>query len=170
MSTPSISEFEAPWSKTLQSQRRRVVARLRTGAQDRPLAEYHAIDTARGKRISEAMRKRGMEFNCQLSHTLGVAESTLSRWRAGRPISLEHAVALCSALDISLDYLLLGRAAGAETGSFSAQLSKLSEIYRNLDPRGRDLFQRLLRSLACKSPFDEFQEAAAPTADAEAAM
>ncbi|HEY1929256.1 MAG TPA: helix-turn-helix transcriptional regulator [Caulobacteraceae bacterium] len=141
------------YAKMFNAQRRRAVARLRAGAEDRPmLTAYRAIDAARGERISEAMRSLGMEFNCQLSHRIGVAESTLSRWRSGRPISLEHAIVLCSALQISLDHLLLGRRSGVEAGSFSAQLVKLSEIYRRLDATSRELFLRLLRSLACKTP------------------
>jgi transcriptional regulator with XRE-family HTH domain len=162
-----VGEAGENWTKMLDSQRRRAVARLRPGAEDRPLlTRYRAIDPARGERISEAMRGRGMEFNCQLSHLIGVAESTLSRWRSGRPISLEHAVTLCSALQISLDFLLLGRSGSSEAGSFSAQLVRLSEIYRGLDSDRRELFLRLLRSLACKTPGEEDRALAAEFVDA----
>lgn len=36
-------------------------------------------------------------------------ESAISRWKKGRSISLANAAQVCRALDISLDWLVLGR-------------------------------------------------------------
>jgi len=38
-----------------------------------------------------------------------VDESAISRWKKGRSISLENAAQVCRALDISLDWLVMGR-------------------------------------------------------------
>jgi transcriptional regulator with XRE-family HTH domain len=44
-----------------------------------------------------------------LAQDLGVDESAISRWKKNGPISLDHAARLCEVLDISLDWLILGR-------------------------------------------------------------
>jgi transcriptional regulator with XRE-family HTH domain len=44
-----------------------------------------------------------------LAAQLGVNESTISRWQRNQGLSVEHAARLCDALDISLDWLVLGR-------------------------------------------------------------
>jgi transcriptional regulator with XRE-family HTH domain len=62
----------------------------------------------RGARLIEAMKIRGMQKQHALAYTLGVNESTVTRWKNDGPMSLESAVALCQALDISLDWFLLG--------------------------------------------------------------
>jgi transcriptional regulator with XRE-family HTH domain len=108
------------------------------------------IDRARGDRITEAMSRRGLRYNCQLSYDIGVSESTLSRWRKGLPLSLRHAIALSCALQISLDYLLVG-SDDAALASFDAQVSQFCQIYMRLDDQHRELSLRLLRSLAAQS-------------------
>jgi len=44
-----------------------------------------------------------------LAADLGVDESAISRWRRGDAMALTSAVRLCEVLDISIDWLLLGR-------------------------------------------------------------
>jgi transcriptional regulator with XRE-family HTH domain len=44
-----------------------------------------------------------------LAHELGVHESAITRWKEDGPMGLSSAIRLCAALDISLDWLLLGR-------------------------------------------------------------
>lgn len=44
-----------------------------------------------------------------LAVEIGVDESAISRWKKGRSISLENAAEVCRALDISLDWLVMGR-------------------------------------------------------------
>ena len=46
-----------------------------------------------------------------LAETIGVDESTISRWRRDKPISTTNLIKLCDALDLSVDWLLTGRGA-----------------------------------------------------------
>ncbi|MFN3228912.1 MAG: helix-turn-helix domain-containing protein [Asticcacaulis sp.] len=62
-----------------------------------------------GQRLQYALNRRGVRKLYALAVELGVDESALSRWRQGRSITLANAVTLCQTLDISLDWLLLGR-------------------------------------------------------------
>ncbi len=57
----------------------------------------------------EAMQLRGMTKQHALAFAMGVNESTVTRWKNNGPISVDHAVLLCSVLDISLDWFLTGR-------------------------------------------------------------
>lgn len=70
---------------------------------DRP-----APDPGFAARFERALRARGERKAAALAHRLGVAESTVSRWRSGGPITLPQAVRLCEALDLSLDWLIRG--------------------------------------------------------------
>lgn len=110
-------------------------------------ARYAEIDTFRGERIAAAMRARGMDYNCQLCYDIGVAESSLCRWRQGRPISLAHAAALSLKLGISLDYLLLGSIA-CEHDNFAARAEQLSTALGRLPENLRHLVWELLQSLS----------------------
>ena len=62
-----------------------------------------------GKRLEQALRRSGIGKLHALAVEIGVDQSAISRWRQGLPISLPNAVALCRALDVSLDWLLTGR-------------------------------------------------------------
>lgn len=60
-------------------------------------------------------------------------ESAISRWKKGRSISLENAAQVCDALDISLDWLVMGR------GSIDAHRREAAPDSRSdprSDPRG----------------------------------
>ena len=55
-----------------------------------------------------------LQFRCirkiyPLAISIGVDESAISRWRRGRPPSIENVVKLCDVLDLSVDWLLTGR-------------------------------------------------------------
>lgn len=65
--------------------------------------------TNRGERIREALRVRGVRKQHALAAELNVHESAITRWKENKPMSLEKAVALAAVLDLSLDWLLLGR-------------------------------------------------------------
>jgi transcriptional regulator with XRE-family HTH domain len=65
--------------------------------------------STRGKRLQTAMVARGIRKQIVLASELGVNESAISRWQKGAGLSLDHAVKLCEKLDISLDWLILGR-------------------------------------------------------------
>ena len=62
-----------------------------------------------GLRISEAMARRDMSKLYAVAVALNVTEGAVSRWRSGGKINLENTIALCELLDISSDWLLMGR-------------------------------------------------------------
>jgi transcriptional regulator with XRE-family HTH domain len=104
----------------------------------------------RGARIEAAMKRLGIEYNCQLCYDIGVSESTLSRWRMGRPISLMHAVALSRALGITLDHLLIGAAPQEHEATFSRQVGLLHERFGQLSLKNKVLVLALLRSMRAR--------------------
>jgi plasmid maintenance system antidote protein VapI len=63
----------------------------------------------RGERLCLAMNARGVRKQQAFAFQLKVHESAITRWKANRALSLDNAIAVCVALDISLDWLLLGR-------------------------------------------------------------
>ncbi len=64
---------------------------------------------ARGKRIREAIALKNVRKSQALAAELDVSAAAVSRWQSGGPVSLESACALAERLDVSLDWLLLGR-------------------------------------------------------------
>lgn len=64
---------------------------------------------ARAARLRMALQVRGVRKRYGLALDLGIDQSTLSRWTNGGAMSLDHAAALSEHLDISLDWLILGR-------------------------------------------------------------
>jgi len=64
---------------------------------------------SRGERLRSALAARGYSKQMSLAAKLKVSESAVSRWQQDEGLSLEHAGRLCEALDISLDWLVLGR-------------------------------------------------------------
>lgn len=63
----------------------------------------------RGRRIRKAMGQRRINKHCALAAAMGVSESAVSRWCQGGPMTLTNVIALCQYLDVSADWLLLGR-------------------------------------------------------------
>lgn len=64
---------------------------------------------ARGKRIRNAMAERNFRKTHALAAELDVSAAAVSRWQNGGHVSLQSACALAEKLDVSLDWLLLGR-------------------------------------------------------------
>jgi len=64
---------------------------------------------SRGERIDQAIKVRGVKKMLNLALDLGVDESAISRWKKNGPISLKSAARLARALDVSLDWIVLGR-------------------------------------------------------------
>jgi hypothetical protein len=65
--------------------------------------------STRGERLRLAMNARGFRKQQAFALQLKVHESAITRWKSDRSFSLDNAIAVCAALDISLDWLLLGR-------------------------------------------------------------
>jgi transcriptional regulator with XRE-family HTH domain len=55
------------------------------------------------------MRWRGVSKMMALAHDLNVNESAISRWRQDGAMSLANAARVAEVLDISMDWLILGR-------------------------------------------------------------
>ncbi|MGV1836911.1 helix-turn-helix domain-containing protein [Rhizobium rhizogenes] len=68
-----------------------------------------AHDPARGRRIRQAISQRKIRKVHALAAELNVSVAAVSRWQNGGHTSLESASALARVLDVSLDWLLLGR-------------------------------------------------------------
>ena len=64
---------------------------------------------ARGKRIRNAMAARNFKKAHALAAALDVSTAAVSRWQNGGHVSLQSACAFAEKLDVSLDWLLLGR-------------------------------------------------------------
>lgn len=64
---------------------------------------------ARGKRLRTAMYRKGIRKHAAIAAAVGVNESTISRWIHGGPMTVDNVIAVCRILDISADWLLLGR-------------------------------------------------------------
>jgi transcriptional regulator with XRE-family HTH domain len=101
---------------------------------------------SRGDRLSHAIKGRGISKMMALALDLDVHESAISRWRKGGPMSLENAARISEVLDISLDWLVLGRgemdAHSAE--NLASEEFELVQIARKLR---RNTLRRLLALL-----------------------
>lgn len=62
-----------------------------------------------GNRLQQAISRQNIHKSYALAFEMGVAESTVSRWKQSGPISLQHAVKLCEILDVSMDWMFTGR-------------------------------------------------------------
>lgn len=61
------------------------------------------------ERLNTVLKLRRIGKIYGLAATMGVSESTISRWRHGKPISTANLAKLCLALDISAHWLLTGQ-------------------------------------------------------------
>lgn len=70
---------------------------------------YAPAHASRGARLGEAMRRRGVTKLSVLAKSLNVTESAVCRWRSKGVMTLANVIAVCTVLDVSVDWLLLGR-------------------------------------------------------------
>ena len=63
----------------------------------------------RGERIAYAIKAVKIRKLAALAMELGVDESAISRWKKNGNLTLDNAGALCELLDVSLDWIVLGR-------------------------------------------------------------
>jgi transcriptional regulator with XRE-family HTH domain len=109
--------------------------------------------STRGERIREALTSRGVRKQQALAAELNVHESAITRWKEGKPISLDSAVALGASLDISLDWLLLGRGTidSHRSDSILQRLSNDDAILRisqRIGPRSFSLLLSAIEAMA----------------------
>ncbi|WP_096485792.1 helix-turn-helix domain-containing protein [Methylorubrum populi] len=61
------------------------------------------------ERLQQALAARGIRKLYALADEIGVNKSALTRWRSGKNISIDNICRLAECLDVSVDWLLLGR-------------------------------------------------------------
>lgn len=66
-------------------------------------------DLIRGHRLREAMKRRKFSKTLALATELNVSVAAISRWQNGGHVSLQSARDIAEHLDISLDWLVMGR-------------------------------------------------------------
>lgn len=98
--------------------------------------------------------------NDQLSERTGIPLGTLSKILAGMSDSpkLSNIIAICNALDCSVEYIVSGTPENTNNYSLSGEEIRMIESYRELDSYGRDLVETVI--------FKEAQRAAATAASA----
>lgn len=104
--------------------------------------------STRGERIRQALTERAVHKQQALAAELNVHESAITRWKEGKPISLDNAVAFGAVLDVSLDWLLLGRGTIDGHRSISAADQVLRHIAGRLSPRALTLLQSFVDAVA----------------------
>ena len=67
------------------------------------------MERDRGRRIRQAFEMKGIRKHSVIAAALRVTEGAVSRWCHGGPMTLANVIGLCEYLDISVDWLLLGR-------------------------------------------------------------
>ncbi len=91
-------------------------------------------------RIKQLKNERKMT-NDQLASRAGIPLGTLSKILAGMSDSpkLSNIVAICSALDCSVEYIVSGTPENTNNYTLSTEEIRMVESYRALDPIGREL-------------------------------
>jgi transcriptional regulator with XRE-family HTH domain len=104
----------------------------------------------RGERLSFALRLRRVPKMTSLAADLGVDESAISRWRKGGAMSLQSARRLSEVLDISLDWLVLGRGEveGHKAFALNPREREIVQLVRALPPGSIQALGQLLAPLA----------------------
>ena len=67
------------------------------------------VDRDRGARLRQAAMMRGNHKAGALAAELEISPAAVTKWTQGHAMSINHACRLAVLLDISLDWLLLGR-------------------------------------------------------------
>lgn len=102
-------------------------------------------------RFAHALRLRQVGKLYALAVEIGVDESAISRWKKGRSISLENAAQVCRALDISLDWLVMGRGsidAHRRQASSEGAGALAKEMFPELPPAQMEAMATALERLA----------------------
>lgn len=104
--------------------------------------------------------------NDQLSEMTGIPVSTLSKILAGFTDSpkLSNIVAICDALDCSVDYILSGVPENTNNYTLEPDEMRLIEDFRTLDRHGREMVRLVLDKEGERVSMDAYQTAAVPRA------
>ena len=96
-------------------------------------------------RIKQLKNERKMT-NDRLSELTGIPLGTLSKILAGMSDSpkLSNIVAICSALDCSIEYIVSGARENTNNYTLSAEEIRMMESFRRLDVHGKDLARTVI--------------------------
>ncbi len=102
--------------------------------------------SSRGERLTAAIRWRGISKMLVLANDLNVNESAISRWRQDGAMSLQHAARIAEVLDVSMDWLILGRGEmeAPKDAALRADEFELLRAIRRFDDRSREDLLRFL--------------------------
>ena len=122
-------------------------------------------------RIKQLKNERKMT-NDRLSELTGIPLGTLSKILAGMSDSpkLSNIVAICSALDCSIEYIVSGAQENTNNYTLSAEEIRLVEAFRRLDMHGRSLAQTVISMEESRVLASPAATAATDAPEAEAAL
>lgn len=105
--------------------------------------------SSRGERLAAAIRGRGISKMLVLAHHLDVNESAISRWKQDGAMSLNNAARIAEVLDVSMDWLILGRGEMDihKTPGLRSREFELIETVRRYPPESVDDLVRFLSRL-----------------------
>ncbi|MGJ5177975.1 helix-turn-helix domain-containing protein [Bradyrhizobium oligotrophicum] len=105
---------------------------------------------SRGARLAQVIKQSGIAKMANLADDLGVDESAISRWKKGGSMSLENAAKLSSALDVSLDWLILGRGTMNlhKKLALSSEEFELINIFRRMSEPSQERLVMFLKEVA----------------------
>ncbi|MBP1848832.1 helix-turn-helix domain-containing protein [Rhizobium halophytocola] len=112
-------------------------------------------DLSRGSRLRKAMSEKGYAKQHAFAVALDVSESTVTRWLANGPMSLDSAADICLTFNISLDWLVLGRGemrplpeAAKRVIPEAPSIVTFARLYKALPPKSRELLDSFMQSLS----------------------
>lgn len=114
--------------------------------EDRPEVEARCRHLDHGERLRLAIKQRGMSKLSAVAWAVGVTESAVSRWQKGGAMTTGNVATVCQRLDISADWLLLGR--GNMDMHLTVAAGGFPQIARNLARLSPDARARLNHFLA----------------------
>lgn len=97
-----------------------------------------------GNRLRVYLKDNNNLKQLALANAIGVEESTISRWLSGGNIKVSHLINLCAFLDISLDWLIMGRGTPALHKTDLDNLGMLKALPEDI----RDDIHNLIRKLS----------------------
>lgn len=103
------------------------------------MGEY-LVDKERGNRLREAMIIRGNRKAMALAAELEISPAAITKWKQGHAMSVDNACSLARSLEVSLDWLLMGR-----NSPEWLQPDQLSDLERVLIEKLRMRSKRVMR-------------------------
>lgn len=91
------------------------------------------IDRARGSRLKQAIIASGHRKATALAAELSISPAAITKWIQGHAMSVDHARNLAAVLNVSLDWLLMGR-----NGPDWLRPDQLSDLERDLIEKLRE--------------------------------